>query len=122
MANGDILFTARPQFDLAFKMKALNAEQLLRWRQRKAAEMLKIGDRLAVRVKAEGRKERLVEVFAMKDLDRLPELCAAVDRLPNTMWTSYRSDVLDRFHARKANTVARLACRAKFMTPTSSRT
>jgi len=66
------------------------------------AHHLKIGDRLAVRVKAEGRrKERLVEVFALKDLDRLPELGAAVDRLPNTMWTSARSDVLDRLHARK---------------------
>ncbi|MGO8672362.1 MAG: reverse transcriptase domain-containing protein [Capsulimonadaceae bacterium] len=66
------------------------------------AHHLKIGDRLAVRVKAEGRrKERLVEVFALKDLGQLPELGAAVDRLPNTMWTSGRSDVLDRLHSRK---------------------
>ena len=65
------------------------------------ARHLKIGDRLAVRVKAEGHKERLIEVFILKDLDRLPELGAAVDRLPNTMWTSGRSDVLDRLHARK---------------------
>jgi group II intron reverse transcriptase/maturase len=66
------------------------------------AHHLKVGDRLAVRVKAEGRrKERLVEVFALKDLDRLPELGAAVDQLPNTMWTSARSDVLDRRRARK---------------------
>jgi RNA-directed DNA polymerase len=66
------------------------------------AHHLKIGGRLAVRVKAEGRrKERLVEVFALKDLDKLPELGAAVDRLPNTMWTSGRSDVLERLHARK---------------------
>ncbi|MBV8337609.1 MAG: hypothetical protein JO358_19665 [Alphaproteobacteria bacterium] len=65
------------------------------------AHHLKIGGRLAVRVKAEGRKERLVEVFALKDLDKLPELGAAVDRLPNTMWTSGRSDVLARLHARK---------------------
>jgi hypothetical protein len=40
-------------------------------------------------------------VFALKDLDKLPELGAAVDRLPNTMWTSARSDVLDRLRARK---------------------
>jgi RNA-directed DNA polymerase len=66
------------------------------------ARHLKIRGRLAVRVKAEGRrKERLVEVFALKDLDKLPELDAAVDRLPNTMWTSGRSDVLDRLHSRK---------------------
>ena len=65
------------------------------------AHHLKIGGRLAVRVKAEGRKERLVGVFALKDLDKLPELGAAVDRLPNTMWTSGRSDVLVRLHARK---------------------
>jgi len=62
---------------------------------------LKIGDRLAVRVKVEDGKGRLVEVFALKDLARLPELGAAVDRLPSTMWTSGRSDVLDRLHARK---------------------
>jgi hypothetical protein len=66
------------------------------------AHHLRIGDRLAVPVKAEGRrKERLVEVFALKDLDKLPELSSAVDRLPNTMWTSGRSDVLDRLRARK---------------------
>jgi RNA-directed DNA polymerase len=65
------------------------------------ADHLRIGGRLAVRVKAEGRKERLVEVFALKDLDKLPELGAAVDRLPNTMWTAARSDVLARLHARK---------------------
>jgi RNA-directed DNA polymerase len=64
------------------------------------AHHLKIGGRLAVRVKAEGRKERLVEVFALKDLDKLPDLGAAVDRLPNTMWTAGRSDVLARLHAR----------------------
>ena len=65
------------------------------------ARHLKIGDRLAVRVKAEDGKGRLIEVFALKHLDQLPELGAAVDRLPNTMWTSGRSDVLDRLHARK---------------------
>ena len=66
------------------------------------AHHLRIGDTLAVPVKAEGRrKERLVEVFALKDLDKLPELSSAVDRLPNTMWTSGRSDVLDRLRARK---------------------
>jgi Type II intron maturase len=65
------------------------------------AHHLKIGGRLTVRVKAEGRKERLVEVFALKDLDKLPELGAAVDRLPNTMWTAGRSDVLARLHARQ---------------------
>jgi RNA-directed DNA polymerase len=65
------------------------------------ARHLKIGDRLAVRVKVEDGKGRLVEVFALKDLARLPGLGAAVDRLPNTMWTSGRSDVLDRLHARK---------------------
>jgi len=65
------------------------------------AHHLRIGGRLAIRVKVEGRKERLVEVFALKDLDKLPELGAAVDRLPNTMWTSGRSDVLDRLHSRK---------------------
>jgi RNA-directed DNA polymerase len=65
------------------------------------AHHLRIGNRLAVRVKAEGRKERLVAVFALKDLDKLPELDAAVDRLPNTMWTAAGSDVLARLHARK---------------------
>jgi RNA-directed DNA polymerase len=65
------------------------------------AHHLKIEGRLAVRVKVEGRKERLVEVFALKDLDRLPELGAAVDQLPNNMWTAGRSDVLARLHARK---------------------
>jgi RNA-directed DNA polymerase len=64
------------------------------------AHHLRIGGRLAVRVKVEGRKERLVEVFALKDLDKLPELGPAVDRLPNTMWTAGRSDVLVRLHAR----------------------
>jgi len=64
------------------------------------AHHLKIEGRLAVRVKAESRKERLVEVFALKDLDKLPELGAALDRLPNTMWTAGRSDVLVRLHAR----------------------
>jgi RNA-directed DNA polymerase len=65
------------------------------------AHHLRIGGRLAVRVKVEGRKERLVEVFALKDLHQLPELGAAVDRLPNPMWTAGRSDVLSRLHARK---------------------
>jgi len=65
------------------------------------AHHLRIGGRLAVRVKVEGRKERLVEVFALKDLGQLPELGAAVDRLPNPMWTAGRSDVLSRLHARK---------------------
>jgi group II intron reverse transcriptase/maturase len=65
------------------------------------AHYLKIGNRLAVRVKADGRKERMVEVFELKDLARLPELGAAVDRLTYTMWTAWRSDVLDRLHARK---------------------
>ena len=66
------------------------------------AHHLKIGGTLAGRVKAEGRRnEGLVEVFALKDLAQLPELSAAVDRLPNTMWTSGRSDVLDRLHSRK---------------------
>jgi RNA-directed DNA polymerase len=64
------------------------------------AHHLKIEGRLAVRVKAESRKEWLVEVFALKDLDKLPELGAALDRLPNTMWTAGRSDVLVRLHAR----------------------
>jgi hypothetical protein len=65
------------------------------------AHHLRIGGRLAVRIKAEGHKERLVEVFALKDLDKLPELGAAVDLLPNTMWTPGRSDALVRLHARK---------------------
>ncbi len=41
---------------------------------------LKIGDRLAIRVKVEDGKGRLVEVFALKDLARLPELGTAVER------------------------------------------
>src|SRR5579863_879059 len=65
------------------------------------AYQLRIGGRLAIRVKVEGRKERLVEVFALKDLNKLPELGAAVDRSPNSMWTAGRSDVLDRLHSRK---------------------
>lgn len=54
-ANGDILFTARPQFDVALKMKGLNAEQLFRWRQLKAAQMLR--GRLTGNVQLAGRGE-----------------------------------------------------------------
>jgi len=65
------------------------------------AQHLKVGGRLALRLKAEGRKERLVEVFTLKHLDQLPALGAAVDRLPQARWTAGRSDVLDRLHARE---------------------
>lgn len=64
------------------------------------AQRLRMGDRLAVRVVAGG-KERVVEVFNLKHLDRLPELGASVDRQPTTWWTASRSDVLDRLHARQ---------------------
>lgn len=64
------------------------------------AQRLRMGDRLAVRVTANG-KERVVEVFNLKHLDRLPELGANVDRQPTTWWTASRSDVLDRLHARQ---------------------
>jgi RNA-directed DNA polymerase len=64
------------------------------------ARRLKTGNGLAVRVIVGG-KERVVAVFDLKHLDRLPELSTAVDRLPSTYWTAGRSDVLDRLHARQ---------------------
>jgi group II intron reverse transcriptase/maturase len=65
------------------------------------AQHLKVDGRLAYRIQPAGRKERIVEVFTLKHLHQLPALNAAVDHLPQVMWTAARSDVLDRLHARE---------------------
>lgn len=65
------------------------------------AQHLKVDGRLAYRLNLAGRKERIVEVFTLKHLHQLPVLNAAVDTVPHVMWTTARSDVLDRLHARE---------------------
>jgi RNA-directed DNA polymerase len=65
------------------------------------AQHLKVDGRLAFRIQQKGRKERVVEVFTLKHLHQLPVLNTAVDYLPQVMWTTGRSDVLDRLHARE---------------------
>jgi RNA-directed DNA polymerase len=53
---------------------------------------------LAARFKVRG-KERRIEVFSLKHLDRLPELGNSVDSIAVPHFTKARSDVLDRLHA-----------------------
>ena len=65
------------------------------------AQHLKVDGRLAYRINIAGRKERVVEIFSLKHLHQLPVLHAAVDIVPHVMWTTARSDVLDRLHARE---------------------
>lgn len=64
----------------------------------KVVRRLKTENGLAVRVAANG-KERRVEVFNLKHLDRLPQLGRAVDIWPEAHFTKARSDVLDRLRA-----------------------
>jgi hypothetical protein len=71
----------------------------LRLSVNQVARRLKTGDGLAVRFTVGG-KERVVAVFNLKHLDRLPELGAAVDIQASPHFTKARSDVLDRLHAR----------------------
>jgi RNA-directed DNA polymerase len=72
----------------------------LRLSVNQVARRLKTGDGLAVRFTVDG-KERVVAVFNLKHLDRLPELGIAVDTLASPHFTKARSDVLDRLHARE---------------------
>lgn len=72
----------------------------LRLSVNQVARRLKTEEGLVVRFKVEG-KERLVEVFNLKHLDRLPDLGAGVDRWVIAHFTKSRSDVLDRLHARQ---------------------
>lgn len=71
----------------------------LRLSVNQVAHRLHIRDGLAVRFHVDG-KERVVEVFALKHLQRLPERGAAVDVIDDAHFTKLRSDVLDRLHAR----------------------
>jgi AI2M/AI1M-like HNH endonuclease/type II intron maturase len=71
----------------------------LRLSVNQVANQLSTGNGLAVRFTVDG-KERRVEVFNLKHLDRLPELGHAVDFWPSSDFTKARSDVLDRLHAR----------------------
>jgi RNA-directed DNA polymerase len=72
----------------------------LRLSVKQVAHQLKTGDGLAVRFTVNG-KERVVEVFNLKYLDRLPELGRNVDIMPVPQFTKARSDVLARLHARQ---------------------
>ena len=72
----------------------------LRLSVNQVARRLRTGDGLAVRFTVDG-KEKVVGVFNLKHLDRLPELGAAVDVQASPHFTKARSDVLDRLHARE---------------------
>jgi RNA-directed DNA polymerase len=74
---------------LAFKLR-LSVNQV--------ADRLRERDGLAARFKVNG-KERRIEVFSLKHLNRLPELGNAVDNIQIPHFTKARSDVLDRLHA-----------------------
>ncbi len=71
----------------------------LRLSVNQVANRLRTGKGLAVRFTVDG-KERVVEVFDLKHLDRLPKLGRAVDLWPSSHFTKARSDVLNRLHAR----------------------
>lgn len=71
----------------------------LRLSVNQVAHRLNTGNGLAVRFTVDD-KERRVDVFNLKHIDRLPALGQAVDLWPSPEFTKARSDVLDRLHAR----------------------
>ncbi len=71
----------------------------LRLSVNQVAHRLRVRDGLAVRFQVDG-KERVVEVFTLKHLHRLPERGTAVDIIDDAHFTKLRSDVIDRLYAR----------------------
>ncbi|WP_337050131.1 reverse transcriptase domain-containing protein [Serratia fonticola] len=72
----------------------------LRLSVNKLAQRLRTRDGLVVRVRVNG-KERVVAVFDLKQLDRLPNLGNRVDMLAVPWFTRGRSDVMDRLFAQQ---------------------
>jgi RNA-directed DNA polymerase len=64
------------------------------------ARHLKTGKGLAVRFTVDS-KQRSVEVFNLKNIDSLPKLGPATDRLTTPNFTKARSDVMDRLKAKE---------------------
>lgn len=66
----------------------------------KIVKRLKTNDGLVVHYKVKG-KERSSAVFNIKDINKLPKLGQKVDDYPYTSFSMYRSDVMDRLHAKQ---------------------